>query len=208
MLKGLASEVRLDWMYCANKECGELVIRLHETHSVPVGEGRWDSQTNTRMVRPGGVQRPIDPLVPEPLKRDYREAAAILDVSPRMSAVLSRRILADILQEYAGQTDFGLNDRIKAFVADTSQPSSVRENLHYLAEIGNFSAHTQKNDQAEIVDVDRVEAEWTLGVIDRIFEHFIVGPERDKRMREAVGEKIKEAGRREIPPLPDSGGTT
>jgi Domain of unknown function (DUF4145) len=207
-----ASRVWLDWMHCANNDCRELVIRVHEGafRTVQHGGGQLRTQlyeTRSWQARPRGSQRPLDPLVTDPLARDYREAAAILDISPRMSAVLSRRILSDILAEYAGQTDFNLTDRIKGFVNDTSQPSSVRENLHYLREIGNFSAHTQTNDQAEIIDVDRAEAEWTLTVIDRLFDHFIIGPERDRRMREAMDEKIKEAGRPDVPPLPDSDGT-
>jgi hypothetical protein len=104
-----------------------------------------------------------------------------------MSAVLSRRILADLLERYDGQTQFSLAARIDNFSKDTTHPRRLRENLHYLREIADFGAHTQKDDQAEIVDVDRHEAEWTLEIIDRLFEYFILDPARDKEITEGHG---------------------
>lgn len=87
---------------------------------------------------------PLDKLIVDPLRKDYIEAFTILDDSPRMSSVLSRRILADLLKQYAGLTQFNLEQRIDAFVLDTTHPRRLRENLHYLREMGNFGAHTQE----------------------------------------------------------------
>jgi hypothetical protein len=133
------------------------------------------------------------------------EAAAILDLSPRMSAVLSRRILGDLLERYAGQSRFFLTDRIDKFIADTTHPSYLRENLHHFREIADFGAHTQKNDQAEIINVDRAEAAWTLDILDSLFDYFIVAPERNRTLREAMDKKIEDAGRKPLTaPPPDS----
>jgi hypothetical protein len=169
--------VELDWMRCANEECNELVIRLHESYNA----GGPIVYTAAWLVRPRSAQRPLDPLVTGNVRHDYEEAAAILDFSPRMSAVLSRSILADLLEEYAGLDNFSLAARIDDFVADTSRPHDLRKNLHYLREIADLSAHTKKNDQAEIVEVTKEEAEWTLDMVDRLFDHFIVSPARTTR---------------------------
>ena len=136
-------------------------------------------------------------------RRDFSEAVSILSRSPRMSAVLSRRVLADLLGEYAGMTQFKLDDRIDAFNKDATHPRRIRENLHHLRELGNLSAHTQKDDQASIVTVDSVEAEWTLDVVERLFEYFIADPAKDAAMRQQVDDKLKTAGRKPIPRLPD-----
>jgi hypothetical protein len=80
--------------------------------------------------------------------------------------------------------------------------SQIRENLHYFREIANFGAHTQKDDQQEIIDVTEQEAEWTLDILDSLFEHFIVIPSRDRSIRESIAEKIEKAGRTPIEPLP------
>ncbi len=199
-LEGLQAHnrhVRLDWMLCANPECKELVIRVHETSGMPY------SSTTSWLARPRTGGRVVDAAVPAPYRADYLEAAAILDISSRMSAVLSRRILADILEKYAKLTDFSLKARIDAFVADTSHPHSLRQNLGYLIEMGNFGAHTQTNDQGEIVDVDQKEAAWTLDLVERLFDYFIVSPEKDRKMREAFDEKLNAAKRKPIDTPPE-----
>jgi len=200
--------VSLDWMHCANESCAQLVIRMHEQFMAYEGTRPLGSTQESRIVRPRYVMPGwVAPEVPEDLRRDYGEAVAILHDSHRMSAVLSRRILADLLERYANLTDFGLKDRIDKFVADTTHPHELRANLGYLAEMGNFGAHTQTNDQAEIVDVDLEQAEWTLKIVQRLFDYFIITPERDKAMREAFDKKLEEASRKPIEPVPEEDAT-
>jgi hypothetical protein len=196
---GVPSMVSLDYMHCANDECKELIVRVHEEYNLP----GYDANKTTWFARPQSARRPIEPEVPEPFRTDYLEAAAILDLSPRMSAVLSRRILADLLEQYAGQKQHSLEERIDNFINDTKHPRPIRENLHHFREIANFGAYTQKNDQAEIIDVSRDEAEWTLDILDRLFDYFIVDPEKNRKMREGFDKKLGDAGRRPISPLPD-----
>ena len=122
-----------------------------------------------------------------------------------MSAVLARRILADLLGRYAELQQFSLTTRIDNFIADTTRPRDLRENLHYLREIADFSAHTQTDDQLMPLDIDRDEAEWTLDIVERLFDYFIVAPDRDRKLRTGMDEKIEKAIRRPIKPLaPDA----
>ncbi|MGZ4300657.1 MAG: DUF4145 domain-containing protein [Gaiellaceae bacterium] len=169
------------------------MITVEESYGSGVVTGEW-------LAHPRSSGRHVDPLITGDLRRDYDEAGMILDVSPRMSAVLSRRILADLLERYAGLEKFSLGERVDDFAKDTAHPSQLRENLHYLREIANFGAHTQKDDQAQIIDVSREEAEWTLDLVDRLFEYFIVGPERDRKMREGFDKKLEDAGRKPLAP--------
>jgi Domain of unknown function (DUF4145) len=198
------SEVSFDYMHCANEECKQLVVRVHERSTLPphVFEKNPEDATRTWLARPrDGGRRRIDPLVKDPFRTDYLEAAAILDASPRMSAVLSRSLLADLLEEFAGLDDFGLNARIKAFRNDANHPSTLRDGMQHFREIGDFGAHTQKNDQAEIIPVTREDAEWMLGYIDRLFDYFIVAPEKDREILDKWDKNIADAGRKEIEPL-------
>jgi hypothetical protein len=195
---GVPSEVSLDSMYCANDECRQLVIRVHETLQIPPGIADAEVRTTTWLARPRTTRRSLDSGVPEPFRTDYLEAASILDLSPRMSAVLSRRVLGDLLERYAGQTQFSLASRIDKVVAETSHPSYITENLHHFREIADFGAHTQRDAQAEIIDVGRDEAEWTLDILDSLFDYFIVAPERNRKIREAMDERIKNAGRKSL----------
>jgi hypothetical protein len=62
--------------------------------------------------------------------------------------------------------------------------------------MGNFGVHTQTDKtNDEIIDASPEEAEWTLTVIDGLFDYFIVGPERDKERRASFDAKLKRAGR-------------
>ncbi len=201
--QNVLEDVRLDWMRCSNEGCAQLIVRVHEQRIT--GAISPLLRTDSWIARPrfGETGRPIHALVPEPFRTDYAEAAAILGLSPRMSAVLSRRILADLLERYANQTQFSLTARIDKFAADSAHPRQMRENLHYFREVADFGAHTQKDDQATIIDVGREEAEWMLDLLDRFFDYFITTPAQDRKIREAMDERIRDAGRKPIMPLSD-----
>jgi len=197
-------QVSVDWMHCANEACGELVIRSNESFTESEGDLPVAHRQESILLRPRfAMSREVAAEVPGDLRRDYLEAARIFPLSPRMSAVLARRILADLLEKYANLTDFSLKVRINEFAKDTNHPHDLRHNLGYLAEVGNFGAHTQTNDQAEIVDVDEEEADWTLNLVDRLFDYFIVSPEKDRKMREALDEKLQAANRKPIDAPPE-----
>ena len=123
------------------------------------------------------------------MRNDFQEAALILDLSPKMSAVMSRRILSDLLEEYAGRDEFLLGTKLENFGKDNRFPLAVRQNAQALNEAAKLGAHTKKNDQEEVIDVDRDEAEWMLGLVERFFEIFIIAPKRDERMRKQIEAK-------------------
>jgi hypothetical protein len=199
--------VVIDWMVCANWTCGELVVRMHESRPVskeanPAGE--LDTESNTWWIRPRFATRSLAPEVTDPYRRDYLEAVAVLTVSPRLSAVLSRSILADLLLDFRGYDDFGLTARIEKFRADETHPSDLRESIHHFREIADFGAHTQKNDQNQLIPVDFGDAEWMLDFLDNLFDYLIVGPQKNRAMRERWDKRIADAGRKPIDPIAGS----
>ena len=194
----------LDYMWCANTECVQLVVRAHDTRTEirPMGGTHVPEQvTETWVVYPRRRSRHVDSLVPDGLRRDFDEAVAVLDESHRMSAVLARSILADLLETYASLTDFKLSTRVDKFIADEHRPFDVRQDLHYLREIANLSAHTKTNDQFERIEITRDEAEWTLTIIERLFDYFIVAPAKSEALRKGIDAKLQAAGRTPIRPL-------
>jgi hypothetical protein len=184
-------------MQCPNEACQEILVSaqrvVRERGSNDLQYGKWFAVP--RKPSP----RPIDPLVKDPFRFDYLEASVILEDSPRTSAMLARRILADLLEEYGHvQRSLKLSKMIDNFVESGQHPSYVTENLHYLREIADFGAHTQKDELGNIVDVEPNEAEWTLNVVDTLFDYFIVGPEKDKMRRGAFDKKVAAAKRKPI----------
>jgi len=202
--KNLLENVSLDWMRCSNEECEQVIVRVQEQHVT--GDLSPLLRTDSWVARPrfGETERPIDALVPEPFRTDYAEAAAILEISHRMSAVLSRRILGDLLKKYAGKEQRTLAAQIDALTEESGHPSRLTENLHHFREVANFGAHTQEDQQAEgepvVIDVGRDEAEWTLDMVDRLFDYLIVQPAKDEEIRSRMDEKIERAGRKPLRP--------
>jgi hypothetical protein len=191
--------VRFHWMKCPNEECREIIVSVRryvtfrgQSLSEAVPDMWW-------AVPKKRSPRILDPLVKDPFRRDYLEASAILEDSPRMSAVLARKILADLLETLGNVTrSLKLSTMIDAFEKQGGHPSHVTGNLDYLREIADFSAHTQKDELGNIVDVEPEEAEWTLEVVDTLFDYFIVGPEKDKERRAQFDKKIEQVGRKPI----------
>lgn len=204
--RGVDDIYRLEWMRCARTECRQITVRVRLERRM-IADSGWGTGKETQWlaVPQFARARPISDLVPETMARLYREASMILDISPSASAVLSRRVLADLLKQCAECNEYGLADRIHSFREDREHPKGIRDNLHHFREAANLGAHTEtdKDDQAEIIEVDREEAEWTLDILDRLFDYFIVTPARDAEMQKRIEAKGDRAGRKPIAPLDD-----
>lgn len=200
----LKADIAFAWMHCPNRACGRLIVKGESTRTTSSSGIPQVKKLAEWVVLPRRFTRHVNPLVPEQYADDYRQAAAILDDSPKASAGLARRVLADLLADYGKYTQFQLSARIDAFVKDPNNPSALRQHLHYLREIADFGVHTQKDSTTGvIIDVEVGEAEWCLDVLDRLFDYFIIGPQRDDKMRTAFDEKLAQAGRKPIAPLPN-----
>jgi hypothetical protein len=123
-----------------------------------------------------------------------------------MSAVLARRIVGDLLKKYAGKKHWSLTARIRSFINEPGHPSGLTSNLDHLREIADFGAHTQEaeeeNEAGElevvIIDADRGDAEWTLDLVDRMFEYLIVQPAIDGEMKLKWNKNIERTGRKAL----------
>jgi len=203
LVKGVFVEV--DWMCCFNDDCNQIIVRIRKGFYNPTTDGRYPETIEEWLAVPRKrALRAIDPLVPEQFSKPYIRASLILEDAPDMSGVLSRLIIADLLKKYASLDQYDLPTRIDKFAADIRHPSRLRNNLQYLREIGNFGAHTQADEEGNVIEIGADEAEWTLNVIDGLFDYFIVGPEKDRQRRAAFDEKIQKAGRKAVKKSGDS----
>lgn len=140
---------------------------------------------------------PAPPEVPNHIAQDYTEAALVLSISPKASAALSRRCLQSVLREEGKTKAKDLADQIQEVLPNL--PSRIAENLDAVRAIGNFAAHPMKSQATGIiVEIEVGEAEWNLDVLDALFDHYYVRPALEQKKREALNEKLKDAGK---PPL-------
>ena len=116
-----------------------------------------------------------------------------------MTGMLGRRVLEELLRREGGYSQRIPAKKIDAFLEDSEHPSAIKKNIHYLREIGNFGGHVQEDEtDGTVIRIEAPEAEWTLVVIDRLFDYFIIQPKQDEQMRDALDEKIERAGRKPI----------
>jgi hypothetical protein len=160
-------------------QCGEIIVSLLRLS--PQG------LSNTFLVWPRDVSRPVAEEVDERYRRDFKEAEAVLPQSAKASAALSRRMLQDILREKAKVTESNLNNEIQEVMDSGKVPSWLADNLDAVRVVGNFAAHPIKSTHSgEVVEVERGEAEFLLEVLEGLFDFYFVQPKRARQQRDAI----------------------
>jgi hypothetical protein len=177
--------------------CQRLVLHLVVQRNQPDGI----PTRTTRLVWPKATgRRPTPPEVPEDLRTDYEEAAAVLADSAKASAALTRRALQHLLREYAGVKPANLQAEIQEAIDSGKVPHYIAEQLDAVRNIGNFAAHPIKSKQSgEVVPVEDGEAEWNLDVLESLFQFFFVAPAAAAAKKDALNAKLREAGKPEMP---------
>lgn len=145
--------------------------------SFAVGTGSETSEI-TKWLYPISTAKHFPEYVPETIRNDYEEAYAIVSLSPKASATLSRRCLQGMIHHFWGIKEKNLNAEITSLKGkiDAGQWSAIDA----LRKIGNIGAHME-NDINLIVDIDHHEAEQLLHLIELLVkEWYIARHERDE----------------------------
>ena len=148
-----------------------------------------------RLIHPfGSANRPVSPSVPDDLRDEYREAALVLDLSPKASAALSRRCLQKVIREKLGVRGRTLYAEIEEVISRNLVADYLAEQLHNVREIGNNAAHPiTTGATGDIVEVEPHEAEWNLDVLDGLFEALYVAPARAAKRKAEFEAKMGRA---------------
>jgi hypothetical protein len=89
-----------------------------------------------------------------------------------------------------------LAQEIEEFIHKSGVPSHLADAVDAVRQIGNFAAHPLKNSNTgELVEVEPGEAEWLLDVLEAMFDFAFVQPERLKRRKERLNEKLQAMGK-------------
>ena len=202
----LGMDVEGEWgikkFECPNPKCKKDIYYLLEGDIKERRQGFYfvDNIRQLRLIRPKASNRPpAPPEVPQEFVEDYYEACLVLADSPKASAALSRRCLQHILREKAKVKKGNLSSEIQQVLDSGQLPSYLEESIDVIRNVGNFAAHPIKsNSTGEIVPVEPGEAEWNLEVIEMLFDFCFVQPERIKQKRDALNQKLKDAGKPEM----------
>jgi hypothetical protein len=158
-----------------------------------------------QLIWPRGAQRgPIPEGVPPSIRRDFEEAALVLQDSPKASAALSRRCLQHVLLDRGGVKEGDNLVKQIEFVLP-SLPSYLARSLDQVRATGNFAAHPIKSaNTGEILEVEPGEAEWNLDVLEMLFDFYYEQPRQAAEKLEALNKKLADAGKRPLR-APDAG---
>lgn len=172
---------------CPNPDCEKPIIT------------KWqliDNKIQVRLVHPFNLNRLVPNVVPENIRSDFLEAAAVLAISEKASAALSRRCLQNLLNDkgIAGRT---LDNQIDN--AMTNLPSRLSENIDMIRTVGNFAAHPLKAQSTGLIcEVEPEEAAWNLEVLEDLFDYYYVQPLIAQERRKKLDAKLQGLGK---PPL-------
>ncbi len=185
------------WEVCFTTcpSCTKPTIKVKQTiYNAPPYRGE------TYPVYPHSPRRAaIGDAAPPALKENYEEACAVLSISPKASAALSRRVLQAMLKDQ-GYESSNLAKQIDSVLSETSPdkvlPAAIRDTIDAVRTFGNFAAHpiTDKT-SLQIIDVEPNEAEWCLDIIETLFEHYYVRPAEIRKKLEKLNEKMARAGK-------------
>lgn len=184
-------------------ECDKFIVLLrYGTAKTQGKEYHYLTITNAEreeVLFPKNSVRFVEPEVPDEYRNEFLEACAVLSVSPKASAALSRRLLQQVMREKYRIKHRSLAQEIEEFIKRKDIPSFLSEAVDAIRNVGNFAAHPLKDtNTGEIVDVEPGEAEWLLEVLESLFDITFVQPARLKARKDKLNLKLQSLGK---PPM-------
>lgn len=163
------SAVKIIFILCPS--CKEYTIAV-------VGVGKITNAYNCRF-KPSCLAKQFPEYIPSQIREDYEEACAIVDLSPKASATLSRRCLQGMIRNFWGITKSRLVDEIDAL--HDKIPAQQWRVLDGVRRIGNIGAHMEK-DINLIVEIEPSEAQKLLKLIEHLLEQWYINRHEQEQL--------------------------
>lgn len=153
--------LQIDYYKCPN--CGQYTI-----HAIGIGAAIRDVNVP---IRPISSAKQFPEYIPVAIRQDYEEACAIISLSPKASATLSRRCLQGMIREFWDIKESNLSKAIEKLEGKIPVPQwNV---INGVRRIGNIGAHMEK-DINLIVDIDPDEAQKLIKLIEHLLEQWYI----------------------------------
>ena len=156
--------------------------------------GRYNRETPLIHLRqwsliPNAKAKSFPDYVPLPIREDYREACAILELSPKAAATLARRCLQGILRDFYKAKGKNLYEEIQC-VRGKFESAGLWKAIDVVRQMGNIGAHMEE-DINVITTIDAGEAEALVALIELLIEEsYVAKRKRDEKIR-----KVQALGR-------------
>lgn len=156
-------EILVQMFNCPNSDCQKVSIDI-----IGVGKQFPDKGISFYPISEA-IQFPD--YVPQAILEDYNEACAILNLSPKASATLSRRCLQGMIRDFWKVSGKNLYDEIE--LIEDKVDVTTRKVLDALRQLGNIGAHPEK-DVNLIVDIQPGEALKLIKFIEVLIKSWYV----------------------------------
>ncbi len=168
------------------------VFEINDDDELPVDYSEF-------LVYPNQSKLELPEEIPEKYKADYIEAMAVVEISPKASAAISRRLLQNLLQDELGIKGTNLSRQIDTFLETPNIPSHLSKSVDAIRNIGNFAAHPNKETKTgELINVEPGEADWLLEVLLSLFDFQFIQPKRIEKRRNDLNTKLRSMGKPEM----------
>lgn len=134
-------------------------------------------------VHPQSSAKQFPDYVPIQIRKDYEEACAIVALSPKSSATLSRRCLQSMIRDFWGISKKTLYAEIEALEAVI--PPTQKKVLHSLRGIGNIGAHPEA-DINTIIDIEPDDASKLIKVIEFFMNKWYVERHEQEKLFDEI----------------------
>lgn len=171
--KACPSCLEISFYKCPN--CNQYTIKA-------IGTGDKIDEVNVP-IRPISSAKQFPKYIPEPIRQDYEEACAIVNLSPKASATLSRRCLQGMIRDFWGITKPTLNKEIDEL--QNQIPADLWSSIDALRQLGNIGAHMEK-DTNVIVDIDPNEANSLIQLIELLMKEWYINREERKKLFSSI----------------------
>lgn len=155
--------LKVDFYKCPN--CSQYSIIVN-------GAGNAVADVKNVHIRPSSLAIQFPSYIPEAIRQDYEEACAIVSLSPKASATLSRRCLQGMIRDFWGITG---KKRLVAEI-DALQdkvPASQWKILNSIRRLGNIGAHPEA-DVNLIIDIEPEDAQKLISVIELLIRQWYI----------------------------------
>lgn len=135
-------------------------------------------------IMPASLAKSFPPYIPENILEDYNEAFAILHLSPKASAMLSRRCLETIIKDFWGVDKYKLSRAIDILKDDI--PEELANVLESFRIIGNAAAHFKLDSFGIPINVHYADAHNLLLLIELLFNEWYIARHKRASLYEAI----------------------
>lgn len=137
---------------------------------IATGKGSSVNNVNSHL-RPSSRAKQFPDYIPIAIRNDYEESCAIVNLSPKASATLSRRCLQGMIRDFWEIKENNLSNAIN--LLEGKIPATQWKVINGVRRIGNIGAHMEK-DINLIVDIEPDEATKLLKLIEHLLEQWYV----------------------------------